>query len=134
MQTVTMFKCGFCGDLFSSRVECRRHEERHRKSNIANEMLEAGESLKAIQDATGIFPSVPAHLADVNKDHCFVIEYWQCCKKPAYRITSISHDGTVYVGGIGDWMGEYGSWLELSDEHLEDPRPAEELFVAEVIP
>jgi len=69
------------------------------------------------------------HLENINKDNCFKISYWQCCDKPAYRITRICFDGRVDVRGCGSWSGYYGDHLKLSSTDLMNPRPKEELFV-----
>ena len=42
MEVVTRYRCEYCGELFYSEEECLRHEERHRKINKANEMLNDG--------------------------------------------------------------------------------------------
>ncbi|MBD9181077.1 MAG: hypothetical protein EGP79_02085, partial [Roseburia intestinalis] len=104
-------------------------EIRHERIEKANEMLDEGYTLKQINDECEIWGSVPEHLENVNKDNCFKISYWQCCDKPAYRITDIFFDGKVNVRGCGSWNGYYGNPLRLDSRDLKDPRPKEELFI-----
>lgn len=92
-------------------------------------MLDEGFTLKQINDECKIWYKVPKHLENVNKDNCFKISYWQCCDKPAYRITHIFFDGKVNVWGCGSWSGYYGNRLNLSSSDLKNPRPKEELFI-----
>lgn len=54
---------------------------------------------------------------------------WQCCDKPAYRITHIFFDGKVNVRGCGSWSGYYSNRLRLESSDLKNPRPKEELFI-----
>lgn len=84
MEKVIRYKCSDCGDLFDSEESCLKHEDRHKRINKANEMLNNGHTLQEIQDACNIWYSIPEHLKNVNKDNCFIISYWQCCDKPAY--------------------------------------------------
>ena len=130
MIEVTRYECEHCGDLFRTSQECEEHEYRHIAIEKANELLEQGETLQEINDITGIWKyGVPDHLKDVNKENCFTISYWQCCSKPAYRITRIYFDGRVKVWGCGSWNGYYGNDLELNNSNLKNPRPKEELFI-----
>ena len=129
MEKVIRYKCEKCGELFENEEECIQHEDRHLRIGKANEMLEAGHTLKEIQDECSIWDSVPEYLENVTKDNCFIISYWQGCDKPAYKITNICMDGCVEVFGYGLWTGRYGEGLSLNSRHLRDPRPKEELYV-----
>lgn len=130
MKEVTRYECELCGDLFRTSEECEEHEHRHAAISKANELLKEGKTLQEINDITRIWTyGVPAHLKDVNKDHCFAISWWQCCNKPAYKIDRIYFDGRVRVWGCGSWSGYYGNDLELSNSDLKNPRPKEELFI-----
>lgn len=129
MEKVTRYKCDYCGKLFSSEELCLEHEESHRRSEKANEMLDAGKTLEEINNECHLWSEVPEYLKNVTKDNCFVISYWQCCDKPAYRIVSITHKGRLRLHGCGSWLGGYGDELGINDNNLKNPRPKEELFV-----
>lgn len=129
MEKVIKYRCSKCGKLFNIPENALACESRHKRIEKANEMLDEGYTLKQINDECKIWGSVPEHLENVNKDNCFKISYWQCCDKPAYRITSICFNGKVYVGGRGSWNGYYGNSLRLDNSILKDPRPKEELFI-----
>lgn len=142
MEVVTRYRCEYCGELFYSEEECLRHEERHRKINKANEMLNDGFTLKEINDECEIwtkeighwvnniwYGGIPKYLLNITKDNCFKISYWQCCEKPAYQIQSITMKGKLFLHGKGSWSGYYGGELELNNLNLKDPRPKDELFV-----
>ena len=129
MEKVIKYRCSECGDLFDTPGMALVHEERHKRVEKANEMLNEGYTLKQINEECKIWDFVPGHLEDVNKDNCFKISYWQCCDKPAYQITYIYFDEKVNVVGCGSWCGYYGDRLRLNSSDLKDPRPKEELFV-----
>lgn len=129
MEKVIKYKCSDCGELFDSEERCLEHEDRHERINKANEMLNDGHTLQEIQDACDIWYSIPEHLKNVNKDNCFVISWWQCCDKPAYRIDYIYMDGKVRVWGCGSWDGYYGNSVSLSSSDLKNPHSKNELFV-----
>ena len=105
------------------------HEESHRKSEKANEMLSGGKTLKEINNECHLWSEVPDYLKNVTKDNCFVVSYWQCCDKPAYRIVSITHKGRLELWGCGSWNGYYGGEFKIGNDNLKDPRHKEELFV-----
>lgn len=129
MEKVIRYKCDYCSELFSSEEWCLEHEESHRRSEKANEMLNAGKTLEEINTECHLWSEVPEYLKDVTKDNCFVISYWQCCNKPAYRIVSITHNGRLRLYGCGSWLGGYDDELGIHDNSLQNPRPKEELFV-----
>lgn len=129
MEKVIKYRCSECGELFDTPEKALAHEIRHERIKKANEMLNERCTLKQINDECEIWGSVPEHLKNVNKDNCFKISYWQCCDKPAYRITNIFFDGKVNVRGCGSWNGYYGSPLRLDSSNLKNPRPKEELFI-----
>lgn len=129
MEKVIKYKCSDCGELFDSEEGCLEHEDRHERINKANEMLNDGHTLQEIQDACDIWYSIPEHLKNVNKDNCFVISWWQCCDKPAYRIDYIYMDGNVRVWGCGSWDGYYGNPVSLNSNDLKNPHSKDELFV-----
>lgn len=97
MEKVIKYKCSNCGELFDTPEATLKHEIRHEKIQKANKMLDKGCTLKQINDECEIWDSVPDYLDNVSKDNCFKISWWQCCEKPAYRITYIYFDGRVEV-------------------------------------
>ena len=105
------------------------HEESHRKSEKANEMLSGGKTLEKINNECHLWSEIPDYLKNVTKDNCFVIKHLQCCNKLAYRIVSITHKGRLRLWGCGSWNGYYGCELSIRDNYLKNPRPKEELFV-----
>lgn len=129
MEKVIRYKCDYCGELFSLEEWCLKHEESHRKSEKANEMLNGGKTLEKINNECHLWSEVPDYLKNVTKDNCFVISYWQCCDKPTYKIVSITHKGKLRLFGCGSWSGYYGSELDINNNILQNPRPKEELFV-----
>jgi hypothetical protein len=129
MKEVIRYQCEYCGDLFSTKEFCLEHEDKHDRIIKANQMLKSGFSLGRIQRECNIWRSVPEHLQKVNTENCFVISYWQCCDKPAYRIVEIDMSGKVRLWGCGSWSGYYGRLVGLNDFHLNNPHPKEELFV-----
>lgn len=129
MEKVIKYRCSECGELFDAPEDALACETRHKRIKRANEMLKEGYTLKQINDECEIWNFVPEYLENVNKDNCFKISYWQCCDKPAYRITRICFNGKVDVRGCGSWSGYYGNSLRLDNSILKDPRPKEELFI-----
>ena len=129
MEKVIRYRCGYCGDLFYTEEECLKHEQRHLDVEKANQMLENGATLQKINDTCHIWHKIPEHLKEVTTDNCFVISYWQCCNKPAYRIYSIDMDGRLRVGGCGSWSGYYGESLTINNSSLKNVHNKEELFV-----
>lgn len=129
MKKVIRYKCDYCGELFTSEEWCLEHEESHKKSEKANEMLDAGKTLEEINIECHLWSEIPEYLNNVTKDNCFVISYWQCCDKPAYRIVSITHKWRLRLFGCGSWSGYYDSELDINNNNLQNPRPKEELFI-----
>lgn len=123
MEKVIKYKCDYCGELFSLEEWCLEHEESHRKSEKANEMLDAGKTLEEINNECHFWYRVPEYLKDVTKDNCFIVSYWQC-----YRIVRISYKGMLKLCGYGSWSGYYGDELKIDDDSLKNPRPKEEFF------
>ena len=52
MEKVIRYMCDYCGELFSSEELCLEHEESHRKSEKANEMLSGGRIFVRFQHPT----------------------------------------------------------------------------------
>lgn len=129
MEKVIKYKCAYCGNLLGTEEECIKHEDRHKRIEKANEMLEAGFTLKEIQNACNIWRLLPEYLENVNKDNCFIISYWQGCNKAAYKIDTIYFNGNVRVWGCGSWNGYYGNECYITSNVLKNPRPKDELFI-----
>ena len=129
MKQVIKYQCDYCYDLFDSEERCLEHEERHKRIDKANQMLNEGRTLKEIQDECNIWRTVPEYLENVTIDNCFIVSYLQCCDKPAYQIKYINFDGKVKLWGCGSWSGYYGSMVSLEDMHLKKSYPKEKLFV-----
>jgi hypothetical protein len=129
MKQVIKYQCEYCGGLFDTEMVCVDHEDRHKRVDLANQMLDNGSTLAEIQDECCIWYRMPEHLMNVTKDNCFVVSYWQCCDKPAYRIVCINMDRSVKLWGCGSRDGYYGSNVRLDSSCLNNPRPKEELFV-----
>lgn len=129
MKQIIKYKCDHCGDLFDSADYCLEHEDRHKRIEKANEMLQNGHTLKQIQDECEIWDDLPNYLEAVNQDNCFTVSHWQCCNKPAYRIIYIDMDGSVYLFGCGSWTGYYGNLVGLNYRYLKTPHPKEDLFI-----
>lgn len=129
MEKVIRYKCEHCGDLFYKEEECIKHEQKHKDIKLANEMLRDGKTLSEINSKFSIWNYLPEKLIDVTKDSCFTIPHWQCCEKPAYKITGIEFGGKLSLFGCGSWNGYYGSSVSINGTNLLDPRPKEEWFV-----
>ena len=123
MEKVIRYKCDYCGELFDLEEWCLKHEESHKKSKKANEMLNAGKTLEEINNECHFWSEVPDYLKNVTKGNCFVISHWQCCNKPAYRIVYITYQGRLRLSGY------YGGEVDINNNNLKNPRPKEELFV-----
>ena len=118
MEKVIRYMCDYCGELFSLEELCFGHEESHRKSEKANEMLSGGKTLEKINNECHLWSEIPDYLKNVTKENCFVIRHLQCCNKPAYRIVSITHKGRLRLWGCGSWNGYYGCELSIRDNYL----------------
>lgn len=129
MKKVIRYKCDHCGDLFDSEEYCLEHENRHKRIDKANQMLQNGQTLKQIQDECQIWYDLPDYLESVNQDNCFIVSHWQCCSKPAYQIIYIDIDGRIKLRGCGSWSGYYGGFVALHSPYLKTPHPKEDLFV-----
>lgn len=129
MKQVIKYQCEYCGSLFNVKEICFEHEDKHERIDKANRMLRNGHTLMEIQNECNIWYSFPEHLKDVTTDNCFVVSYWQCCDKPAYRIVEIDMCGRVRLWGCGSWNGYYGDLVELNSSYLKKPHPKEELFI-----
>lgn len=133
-EKIEVWRCEKCGEKFSSEQRCITHEKKEDDVEQANEMLRNGATLKEINDKFN-FWELPEYLENVTTNHCFIIEYWQCCDKPAYQIKSFQLDGSIandvilVVRGCGSWTGYYGDCLDIKSSHLKNVHNPDELFV-----
>lgn len=124
---VVSYKCNWCGKLHKSEVDADKCAFEHARYNLANSMLEAGNSLYLINYHCGFGWKLTEEQKDITKDNCFIVSHWQLCKKPAYRINQIDVNGKLKLWGKGGWAGYYGNWVRLGE--LGKPYPKEDLFI-----
>lgn len=127
MEQIEAFKCKVCGEIYNRKEDAYRCEFIHARSAYANCLLKEGYGLGTIEYRCGFNWNLNDEQKKITKDNCFVISHWQCCDKPAYRITGIEENGFVDVWGCGSWSGYYGHPMEI--RNLPKPHPAEELFI-----
>lgn len=127
MEEVTMYCCSVCRKSFKNSYQALQCEFIHTRTNYANSLLEAGYSLASINYYCGFGWTLKKEQESITKDNCFVISYWQCCDKPAYKIVSVNDNGTLYLCGKGSWDGYFGNGLSI--QRLPEPHPKEDLFV-----
>lgn len=128
MKETIMYKCDKCGESFDKEREALECEFNHKKEELANKLLNDGFSLNYINYICGFGWKLSDKQEGITKDNCFIISHWQCCDKPAYRITEIDYRGNVYLYGIGGWHGGYGGWKSINDYQLKKPYPKESLY------
>lgn len=127
MKEITMYECGYCQEEHRRKEDAMCCEFRDIRRKYANMLLELGYELDHIEYCCHFGWSLREELKKVNKDSCFIISWWQCCDKPAYRILEINKDGSLVVGGKGSWSGMYSSAIQV--EKLGTPYPKEDLYV-----
>jgi len=127
MEELTAYKCKVCGELYTKKSNCLECEFKHAKEKLANALLEEGSTLWMINYTCGFGWELKEEHRDVTKDNCFIISHWQCCEKPAYRITRIDDRGNLTLNGKGSWSGYYGDVIRYN--RLPKPYPKEDLFV-----
>ncbi len=126
MKETVMYKCDVCGESFDKERGALECEFNHAKERLANQCLKDGFCLDFINSLCGFGWNLSEEIKKVDKDNCFVISHWQCCDKPAYRITEIDYRGNIYMWGIGSWDGGYGGWINVNN--LKEPHEKEELY------
>lgn len=126
MKEAIMYKCDECGKSFDKERLALECEFNHAKERLANQCLRDGFNLDFINWICGFGWKLSEEMKKVTKDNCFIISHWQCCDKPAYRITNINHHGDVYLWGNASWSGGYGNWQGIKD--LKKPYPKEDLY------
>ena len=121
------YKCNWCGKTYEIEVDSHQCVFNHAKENFANSLLDAGKSLDLIKFYCGFNWDLTEEQAKINKDNCFTLPSWQCCKYPAYQIKEINNDGKLKLWGKGGGSGYYEKWIEI--ENLPEPHPKEDLFI-----
>jgi hypothetical protein len=129
MEEIQAFKCKICGEFYDKKSSAYECEYKHARENYANCLLKEGYDLDYINRWCGFGWRLSEEQKRITKDNCFIISHWQCCDRPAYRITGIEKNGYVDMWGCGSWSGYYGHPVSISD--LPKPHPKEELFVDE---
>lgn len=127
MKEVVMFECECCGSDHSTELLALQCEFRDKQAEYANKLLTEGWTLEQIEFSCGFHWSLKEEHKKVTKDNCFIISHWQCCEKPAYRITRINKNGSIDVFGRGGWDGGCGNTMEISK--LGTPHEKEELYI-----
>lgn len=131
MKEIITYKCDYCEETFTNKVQAKDHEDIHKEHEKVNRMLKNGSTLGEINKIFKIWPNLPDHLIEVTKDNCFIIRYLQGCEKPAYRIDDISIYGKLHLSGTVNPGRSFGTYLKCSDEHLCQPQPKYKLFISE---
>lgn len=126
MQEKIMYKCDYCGKAFDQERDAYECEFKHTKRLYANQLLKDGFNLEYINYQCGFNWNLLDEIKSVTKDNCFIIEHWQCCNKPAYRIVEIDEIGNIRLFGIGSWNGGYGNWVNV--KNLKEPHKKDELY------
>ena len=129
MEEVKAFSCIRCNKIYKGERDAYECEFKHAQEEYANCLLREGHNLEHINWCCGFNWNLTEEQKKITHDNCFIISHWQCCEKPAYRITGIDRGGFVRVWGCGSWNGYYGNTIQVSN--LPKPHPKEELFIDE---
>lgn len=128
MTEIKIYKCDYCDATFTVIQYCKEHEILHENNNLANSLFKNGKTLEEINNITRIWKTIPEHMKNITKDNCFIIEYLQCCGKPAYRIENINLDGSFEVGGKGS--GSYiCEHMYISSHYLQKSYNIKDLYI-----
>lgn len=127
MEEVKAYKCKVCQKIYDRQRYAYECEFKHAQIAYANHLLKEGYNLAHIKWCCGFHWTLSKEQEEITKDSCFIISHWQCCDKPAYRITGIEDGGYIYVCGRGSWSGTYGKPCDVSN--LPKPHPKEKLYV-----
>ena len=128
MKEVQMFECAYCYEPFRNERDALQCEFRDVRCSYANRLFKDGWNLRQIKCECGFHWTLSPEQEEITTESCFVISWWQCCNKPAYKITEITKQGGFELFGRGGWRGGYRS--TVSDvSKLGKPHPKEELFV-----
>ena len=126
-EEVTSYKCNWCGKLHERKSDADKCAFDHARGNYATSLLREGYPLRHINFFCRFGWKLSKEREDITQDNCFIVSHWQCCEKPAYRITSINPNGTLELSGKGSWSGYYGN--SVSIDRLPKPHPKEDLFI-----
>lgn len=126
IEEVKSYKCNWCGELYTNEYSAAKCAFNHAKIKLANIMLMDGDSLESIERVCNFGWNLSDVQKRITKDNCFIVSYWQCCDKPAYRIMRIDYNGYLLLHGKGGFSS-YGSIVSL--RNLPQPHPKEELFI-----
>lgn len=129
VEKVESYKCKWCGTLFTNKLSAAKCAFKHAQTQLANILLNEGYSLQTIDFWCKFGWQLTDEQKDITKDNCFVVSYWQCCGKPAYRIVAIEDGGFLRLYGKGSYNGYYGG--SVSPSKLPESHPEEDLFVYE---
>ncbi len=127
VEEVMSYKCNWCGSIHKREFDAANCAYRHARTNLANVLLNQGETLASIKYWCGFHWNLSEKQKNITKDNCFVIPHWQCCNKPAYTIVAIEDGGFLNARGKGSWSGYYGNVISL--DKLPEPHPKEKLYV-----
>ena len=127
MEIIEAYKCKTCGQIYNRERDAYECEFKHSQLAYANCLLKAGYNLEHINYCCGFRWNLTSEQKEITQDNCFIVSHWQCCEKPAYRITGIEKGGYLHVWGCGSWSGYYGG--SIKPEKLSKPYPKEELFI-----
>ena len=129
MEEINAYKCKGCRITYDGKVDAYKCEFKHAQTALANSLWEEGHCLRTVNYYCGYGWTLSKEREEITKDNCFIISHWQCCDKPAYRITRIEDNGWLNVWGCGSWSGYYGNQMQVED--LKNPYPKEDLFIDE---
>lgn len=127
VKKVERWQCTRCGVLHvyeDTAIRCASHHDLHDRVSDA---FREGKTLKWINDTFDLKWNLTDEQGSITKDSCFVMEHYQLCKKPAYRIVDVNPYGIVELGGIGGFMGYFSGTETI--KRLPTSHPKEELFV-----
>jgi hypothetical protein len=127
VEEIMSYKCNWCGNLYNDKLNANKCAFKHAQTNLANQMLNDGCNLRSIEYQCGFHWNLTQEQEEITKDNCFIISHWECCNKPAYRITRIEDYGTLYLCGVGSWAGGYGNRVSINN--LPIPHPKEEFYI-----
>jgi hypothetical protein len=127
IEKVDSYKCNCCKTLYNSEIKATECVFKHIQTQLANLLWQAGHNLLYINYICKFGWQLAEEQKDITKDNCFIVAYWQCCEKPAYRIVSIEDGGYLRLWGKGGWNGYYGGVINVNK--LPKPHPKEELYI-----
>jgi len=127
MEEIIAYKCKECRTTYDDEADAYKCEFKHAQTALANCLWHKGYGLATINYCCKFDWTLSKEQENITQDSCFIISYWQCCEKPAYKIVRIEDNGWLMVRGCGSWTGYYGHALQI--HNLPKPHPKEELFI-----